>query len=57
MTTPLSPPGTKVLALIPNLFGPGLNAEMTYHETPTGARVFFAPASSTSRPSSTRRRG
>ena len=42
MTTPLSPPGTKVLALIPNLFGPGLNAEMTYHETPTGARVFSA---------------
>jgi len=42
MTTPLSPPGTKVLALIPNLFGTGLNAEMTYHETPTGARVFSA---------------
>jgi hypothetical protein len=41
-TTPLSPPGTKVLALIPNLFGPGLHAEMTYYETEAGARVFSA---------------
>ena len=42
MTTPLSPPGTRVLALIPNLFGSGLHAEMSYYETPTGARVFSA---------------
>jgi hypothetical protein len=42
MTTPLSPPGTKVLAIIPNLFGLGLNAEMAYHETAAGARVFSA---------------
>ena len=42
MTTPLSPPGTKVLAIIPNLFGLGLNAEMAYHETDAGARVFSA---------------
>ncbi len=41
-TTPDSPPGTKVLALIPSLFGPGLHAEMTYYETPAGARVFSA---------------
>lgn len=41
-TTPDSPPGTKVIALIPSLFGPGLNAEMTYYETPAGARVFAA---------------
>ncbi len=41
-TTPLSPPGTKVLAVIPNLFGPGLHAEMAYYETPAGARVFSA---------------
>ena len=41
-TTPLSPPGTKVLALIPNLFGPGLHAEMAYYETEAGARVFSA---------------
>ena len=39
-TTPLSPPGTKVLALIPNLFGPGLHAEMAYYETDAGARVW-----------------
>jgi hypothetical protein len=42
MNTPLSPPGTKVLAIIPNLVGLGLNAEMAYHETATGARVFSA---------------
>jgi hypothetical protein len=41
-TTPLSPPGTKVLAVIPNLFGPGLHAEMAYYETDAGARVFSA---------------
>ena len=41
-TTPLSPPGTKVLAVIPNLFGPGLHAEMAYYETAAGARVFSA---------------
>ena len=43
-TTPASPPGTKVLAVVPNLFGPGLNAEMAYYETPAGARVFSAGA-------------
>jgi hypothetical protein len=43
-TTPYSPPGTKVLALIPSLMGPGLHAEMTYYETPAGARVFSAGA-------------
>ena len=42
MTTPDSPPGTKVIALIPSLFGPGLNGEMTYYETAAGARVFAA---------------
>jgi hypothetical protein len=41
-TTPLSPQGTKVLAVIPNLFGPGLHAEMAYYETAAGARVFSA---------------
>ena len=43
-TTPFSPPGTKILAQIPNLFGPGLNGEMTYYETEQGARVFSAGA-------------
>jgi hypothetical protein len=43
-TTPDSPPGTKVVAMIPDLFGPGLHAEMTYYETAAGARVFSAGA-------------
>jgi hypothetical protein len=37
-----SPPGTKVLCRVPDLFGPGLSAEMTYYETEVGARVFSA---------------
>jgi hypothetical protein len=40
--TPASPPGTQVLARIPDLMGPGRSAEMTYYETPAGARVFSA---------------
>ena len=32
-TNPASPPGTQVLARIPDLFGPGRSAEMTYYET------------------------
>ena len=41
-TTPNSPPGTQVLARIPDLLGPGRTAEMTYYETPAGAAVFSA---------------
>ena len=41
---PVSPPGTQVLARIPDLMGPGRSAEMTYYETPAGARVFSAGA-------------
>jgi N,N-dimethylformamidase beta subunit-like, C-terminal len=41
-TTPRSPAGVEVLARIPDLFGPGRSAEMTYYETPAGARVFSA---------------
>jgi hypothetical protein len=41
-TTPDSPPGTKVLARVIDLFGPGLSGEMTYYETEAGARVFSA---------------
>jgi hypothetical protein len=37
-----SPPGTIVLAEIKDLFGPGLTAQMTYYETPAGAKVFAA---------------
>jgi N,N-dimethylformamidase beta subunit-like protein len=40
--TPASPPGIKLLARIPDLLGPGRTAEMTYYETPAGAKVFAA---------------
>ena len=40
--TPDSPPGTVVLARVTDLFGPGLSGEMTYYETPAGAKVFAA---------------
>ena len=43
--TPASPPGTQVLATIPDLLGPGRTAEMTYYETPNGAEVFSAACS------------
>jgi hypothetical protein len=39
-----SPPGIEVLARIPDLLGPGRTAEMTYYETPAGAKVFAAGA-------------
>jgi hypothetical protein len=39
-TAPESPPSTVVLADIPDLFGPDLTAQMTYYETPAGAKVF-----------------
>lgn len=39
---PSSPPGTKVLARIPDEFGPGKSAEMTYYTTAAGAKVFSA---------------
>ena len=42
--TPFSPPETRILARIPDLFGPGLSGEMTYYETAAGARVFSAGA-------------
>jgi hypothetical protein len=37
-----SPPGTKVLAEITNIFGPGKSAQMTYYSTRSGAKVFSA---------------
>jgi hypothetical protein len=43
-TTKDSPPGTLVLAEIPDLLGPGKTAQMTYYETPAGAKVFDAGA-------------
>jgi N,N-dimethylformamidase beta subunit-like, C-terminal len=41
--SPASPPGTQLLASIPNLMG-SRSAEMTYYETPAGAKVFAAGA-------------
>jgi hypothetical protein len=41
---PASPAGVKVLAEIPDLFGPGYTGQMTYYETRAGARVFAAGA-------------
>jgi hypothetical protein len=43
-TAPSSPKRIEVLAEIPNLYGPGFTAQMTYYETPAGARVFAAGA-------------
>jgi hypothetical protein len=42
--TPSSPRSTVVVASIPNLFGTGHAADMTYYETPGGAKVFAAGA-------------
>jgi hypothetical protein len=41
-TTRRSPRGTIVLAEVPNVYGPGFTAQMTYYETPAGAKVFAA---------------
>jgi hypothetical protein len=43
-TAPESPPGTIVVAQVPDLYGPGLTAQMSYYETPAGAKVFAAGA-------------
>jgi hypothetical protein len=43
-TTSASPKGIHVLADIPNLYGPGFTAQMTYYETEAGAKVFAAGA-------------
>jgi N,N-dimethylformamidase beta subunit-like protein len=42
--TSASPRGTRLLASIPDLMGIGRSAEMTYYETPRGAKVFAAGA-------------
>jgi hypothetical protein len=39
-----SPRGVQVLAEIPNLFGPGMTAQMSYYESGEGAKVFAAGA-------------
>jgi hypothetical protein len=43
-TAASSPPGVHVIAEIPDLLGPGFTAQMTYYETPAGAKVFAAGA-------------
>ena len=43
-TSSSSPANVKVLADVRNLFGPGFTAQMTYYETPRGAKVFAAGA-------------
>jgi hypothetical protein len=40
--TAASPPAIQVLARIPGLLASGRSAEMTYYETPSGAKVFAA---------------
>ncbi|MDX6450956.1 MAG: hypothetical protein QOH16_1005 [Gaiellaceae bacterium] len=39
-----SPKDVRVIAAIPNLYGDGRNADMTYYDTPGGAKVFAAGA-------------
>jgi hypothetical protein len=41
-STAASPRGMEVLARMPGVFGGGRTAEMTYYETPAGAKVFAA---------------
>lgn len=41
---PSSPPGTRVIAELPSIFGPGKTAQMTYYRTRAGAKVFAAGA-------------
>ena len=43
-TAAASPKTVKVLADVRNLLGPGFTAQMTYYETPRGAKVFAAGA-------------
>jgi hypothetical protein len=43
-TAPSSPAGVEVVAEIPDLYGPGFTAQMTYYETSAGAKVFAAGA-------------
>jgi hypothetical protein len=42
--TPDSPRNVQIVADIPNLYGDGRNADMTYYETSNGAKVFAAGA-------------
>ena len=39
-----SPPNVQIVASIPDLYGDGINADMTYYESASGAKVFAAGA-------------
>jgi hypothetical protein len=41
---PSSPRGTRVIAELPSIFGPGKTAQMTFYRTRAGAKVFAAGA-------------
>jgi hypothetical protein len=41
---PSSPRQTKMVAVMPNVFGPGVSADMSYYETRAGGKVFAAGA-------------
>jgi hypothetical protein len=41
---PSSPRQTRLVATIPNIFGPGVSADMSYYQTKAGAKVFAAGA-------------
>jgi hypothetical protein len=43
-TAAASPKNVCVVAQIPDLYGPGFTAQMTYYESPAGAKVFAAGA-------------
>ena len=43
-TSAASPPGTRVVAQISNLLGPGMTGQMAYYRTARGAEVFAAGA-------------
>ena len=49
-TTLFTPPGTILLADIPDLFGPGLTAQMTYYETGRARRSSRAGRSTSAAP-------
>jgi len=43
-TSEASPRGVEILAEVPNVFGPGMTAQMSYYEARAGAQVFAAGA-------------
>jgi hypothetical protein len=43
-TAASSPANVEIVAEIPDLYGPGFTAQMTYYENPAGAKVFAAGA-------------